>query len=89
MKGVKELAFLNEFGPVIFKLHFVGQESHDHIDHDTHERPQSVFVIWLSDDVEADWIRLVHQVPDPKIRPAGVLGDSRIPVKVQKSLRRR
>jgi hypothetical protein len=30
----------------------------------------------------------VHQVPDPKIRTARVLGDSRIPVKVQENLSR-
>jgi len=43
---------------------------------------QPVFVIWLSDDVEANRIRVVHQVPDPKVGPARVLGDGRIPVKV-------
>ena len=30
----------------------------------------------------------MHQVPDPEIGPARVLGDSRIPVKVQESLSR-
>ena len=33
----------------------------------------------------ANRIRVVHQVPDPKILPACVFGDGRIPVKFQKT----
>jgi Transcriptional activator TraM len=52
----------------VFELHFISQKSHDHIGHNPHKRPQPRLVIWLGDDVEADRIRVVHQVPDPKTR---------------------
>ena len=40
-------------------------------------------VIWLSDDIEADRVHVVHQVPDSKIRTARVLSNGRIPEELE------
>ena len=71
------------FMTAMFKLHTVGQQPDDHIDHYTYQRAQPGFIVGLSDDVEADRVMVIHQVMDAEFRFADIFSHYRVTVERQ------